>query len=302
MEVLIALSVFGFVTALMTAVLSRPGNSVQQRLESYRGMLPVPDDGPEPEPSFAERVLQPLGQWGVRVMRVVLPSTLAEKLQWKLTLAGDPVTLTGLYATWAACAVGLPVMYAFSVMAGGAGFGQQQLGLLVVIAAMGAYLPWMWLGLKISRRQASILKALPDAIDLLSTSVEAGLGIDAALGQVAEKSRGHISTEFRRMLRDMALGSARRDALRGFSDRVDLPDVKVFVNALIQAEQTGVSLGQVIRVQADQMRLRRRQRAEEKAHKAPVKMSIPLVLFIFPTIFVVILGPAVIHVMANFGE
>jgi tight adherence protein C len=201
---------------------------------------------------------------------------------------------------WAACATILPALYVTAISASGSGFGTQQLGLLAAMALGGLYLPNVWIKTKIRARQSTILKSLPDAIDLLTTSVEAGLGIDAGLGQVSEKVKGPISVELRRVLREMAMGSARKDALKALSDRTGVPDVKLFVNALIQAEQMGVSLGQVIRVQADQMRLKRRQRAEQAAYKAPVKMVFPLVFCIFPSVFVVILGPAVIQVMETF--
>jgi tight adherence protein C len=264
--------------------------------------MAISEDVTEAEPSFVERVLRPVARGIFRLFRVVLPSSMIQRLQWRLTMAGDPIDIVGLAVVWAVCAIVLPLGYALLVTTRGGGFDQTQIVMFGVIALMGAYMPHVWLKLKISQRQTTILKTLPDAIDLLSTSVEAGLGVDAALGQVAEKVRGPLADEFRRVLREMAMGSARRDALKAFSERAGIADVKVFVNAMIQAEQMGVSLGQVIRVQADQMRLHRRQRAEEQAHKAPVKMSIPLVLFIFPTILLVILGPAVLQVIKSFGS
>jgi tight adherence protein C len=201
-----------------------------------------------------------------------------------------------LLAIWGGAIIVLPTGFVFVMLAAGGTFGMQQIALVFVMAVLGAYLPSVWLKSKAKQRQKAILKALPDAIDLLTTSVEAGLGIDAALGNVAEKVKGPIAVEVRRVLREIAVGSTRQDALRQFAARTQLPDVQQFVNAIVQAEQMGVSLGQVIRVQADQMRIRRRQRAEQQAYKAPVKMVFPLVLFIFPSIFVVILGPAMIQV------
>jgi tight adherence protein C len=299
-EVLIAISVFGFVSSLTAAVLLRPESSIRRRLMTFREMALV-DEPLEEEESFVERVVRPLVAGTMRLATVVLPSSVGDKLEAKLARAGSPVGLAGLVVIWAACGVGLPLLYAALVMAQ-AGFGEQQLLMLAVVALLGLYLPYAWLNIKTGQRQTAILKALPDAIDLLSTSVEAGLGVDAALAQVADKSRGPIAAEIRRILREMAMGSTRRDALLRFADRTGLPDVKVFVNALIQAEQMGVSLGQVIRVQAEQLRMRRRQRAEQAAHAAPVKITIPLVLFIFPTILVVVLGPAVIQLIENLGS
>lgn len=295
METLIAISVFISVTCLMLALVGRPRNVVQRRLEAFRGMALTADEASDREPGFVERVGRPVAAALLRAAGAVLPPSLLARLRWRLTRAGDPISVTGLLILWVACALGLPGMLSLAFASHG-GMDPMETGILLLAALLGAYLPQAWLENRTRERQHRILKALPDAIDLLTTSVEAGLGIDAAFGQVTEKVKGPIAQELRRVLRDMAMGAARRDALTAFAERVNLPEVQTFVNALIQAEQMGVSLGHVIRVQADQMRLKRRQRAEELAHQAPVKMTIPLVLFIFPVIFVVILGPACIQI------
>ena len=302
METLIAITTFLCVTALMWALFTRPVGTIQRRLQVFRDMAPPPEEaGTEREPSFGERVVRPVVAAMLQAVRVALPGSLLARLQHRLTLAGDPISLTGLLIVWAVCAVGLPVLYVVFA-ASSAGVETSKFGLTLAIGLVGAYMPHVWLNRRRTQRQTTMMKTLPDAIDLMTTSVEAGLGIDAALAQVAEKVRGPISIELRRVLREMAMGSTRRDALRAFADRAGAPDVQQFVNALIQAEQMGVSLGQVIRVQSDQMRLKRRQRAEQKAHKAPVKITIPLVLFIFPTVLVVILGPACIQLKDAFPK
>jgi tight adherence protein C len=145
-----------------------------------------------------------------------------------------------------------------------------------------------------------IIKQLPDSFDLITTCVEAGLGLDAALARVAEKVEGPFAQELRRTLREISLGKMRREAMRELAERTDVQDLTTFVNAVIQAEQMGSSIGSVLRVQSEQLRVRRRQRAEEAAYKAPIKMLFPLVLCIFPTLFIVILGPAVITIMTQF--
>ncbi len=299
MEQLIALSVFISVTALMSAVFTRAGSPVQRRLRGFRELaFAHQEEQPEREPSFVERVLRPVYGATRRMAGGVLPSSYAEKLETRLGKAGDPFGLTSLLVLWSGFAVGLPALHVLLVSSTGS-YTASSLRLTVMVVLFGAVAPYYWLGIKIKQRRTKILRALPDAIDLLTTSVEAGLGVDAALGQVAEKVKGPVSVELRRLLREMSMGSSRRDALKAFAERIEIPDVNVFVNAIIQAESMGVSLGQVIRVQADQMRMRRRQRAEKLAHGAPVKMSIPMVLFIFPTILVVILGPAGIQIMRN---
>lgn len=166
-------------------------------------------------------------------------------------------------------------------------------------AALGFYFPVLWIKGKISRRQEGILKSLPDALDLLTICVEAGLGFDQAMGKVYEKWDNDLAIGFGRVLREIQLGKLRREAMRDMSDRMGVPDVTSFVAAVIQADQLGVSMTKILRVQSDQMRVKRRQRAQEKAHQAPVKMMIPMVLLIFPSLWIVLLGPAVIFLIGS---
>jgi tight adherence protein C len=162
--------------------------------------------------------------------------------------------------------------------------------------AIGFFFPQLWLDGEIQKRQKDVRKAMPDALDLLTICVEAGLGFDAAMSNVAEKWDNELSLAFGRAIREIQLGKVRREALRTMADRIDLPEMTSFVAAVIQSEQLGVSMAKVLRIQADQMRLRRRQLAEELAHQAPVKMLLPMVGFIFPSIFIVLLTPAVMRI------
>jgi tight adherence protein C len=166
-------------------------------------------------------------------------------------------------------------------------------------AALGYYFPMSQLNTKIQKRQKAILRALPDALDLLVICVEAGLGFDMAMGKVYEKWDNELALAFGRVLREIQLGKLRREALRDMADRMDVPDVNSFTAAIIQADQLGVGMSNVLRVQSDQMRVKRRQRAQETAQQAPVKMLIPMVFLIFPSIFIVLLGPAVLLVMES---
>jgi tight adherence protein C len=166
---------------------------------------------------------------------------------------------------------------------------------------LGYMLPVMWLGRQISQRKHNITKALPDALDLLCISVEAGLAFDLALQRVTQKWDDELAREFKRVLQDIRLGRTRREALKDLAQRTGVEDVQTFTAAIIQADQLGVSMSKILRLQSDQMRVRRRQRAEEKAQQAPVKMLFPLVFLIFPALFVVILGPAVPRIMNAFG-
>jgi tight adherence protein C len=192
------------------------------------------------------------------------------------------------------------------VIAGSVTFGQgmpasQALMYTAIGGVLGYLLPGMWLGQQIKKRKHNIVKALPDALDLLTISVEAGLAFDLALMRVSEKWDNELSNEFKRVLTDTRLGRARRDALKDMAVRTGVEDVQTFTAAIIQAEQLGVSIGKILRIQSDQMRIRRRQRAEEAAHKAPIKMLIPMAFLIFPSLFVVILGPAVPRLMQSLG-
>jgi len=185
------------------------------------------------------------------------------------------LTLTGQY---------LPKRFLATLVAGGLGF---------------YLLPTLWLSSRIGKRQTEIVKALPDALDLLTISVEAGLGFDAAMSKVAEKWENELSLAFSRVIQEIQMGKLRREALRDMADRMEVTDVSSFVAAIIQADQLGVSIAKVLRIQSEQMRIRRRQRAEEKAHQAPVKMLFPMAFLIFPALFIVLLGPAVLVVMKS---
>ena len=168
-------------------------------------------------------------------------------------------------------------------------------------AAFGYIAPEFWLGRKMSARSYAMILQLPDALDLLTISVEAGLGFDAALSKVVEKMEGPLIDEYRQALAEVRMGRSRRDALRDVATRADAQPVSNFIGAIVQAEQLGVPIAKVLQIQSNQLRIERRQRAEEAAAKAPVKMLFPMVGCIFPTIFIVILGPAIIKVMGGVG-
>jgi tight adherence protein C len=170
----------------------------------------------------------------------------------------------------------------------------QQLFFTLLMGLLGFFLPVVWLSRRIRRRQQEVIKTLPDALDLLTISVEAGLPFDGAMQRVAEKWDNEISRAFERMLNEMRMGKSRREALRNMASRIEVPDVTSFVAALVQADQLGISIAKVLRIQSEQMRIKRRQRAEEKARQAPIKMLIPMTFLIFPTILIVILGPALL--------
>jgi tight adherence protein C len=197
-----------------------------------------------------------------------------------------------------ALGTGVIMALLFGLVLGGVGAG-----FMLGIAGFGfGYLmPEFWLGSRIKARQKVILKMIPDTLDLLTISVRAGLGFDAALAKVVEKLPGPLTDEFRRALAEVRVGKARRDALRDMVPRTNVAPLSNFIGAIIQAETLGVSISKVLQVQSEQLRIERRQRAEEQAAKAPIKMLFPLVGCIFPSLFIVILGPAIISIVVTLG-
>jgi tight adherence protein C len=170
----------------------------------------------------------------------------------------------------------------------------RRIAFTLIVTILGFYLPVLWLSSQITRRQNRIVKQLPDILDLLTICVEAGLGLDQAIQRVVEKSDNELSQEFGRYLHETRLGKSRREAFETMAYRMEVPDVTTFVAAVIQATDLGVSMARILHVQADQMRIRRRQRAEQEAHRAPIKMVFPLVFLVFPSILIVLLGPSIL--------
>ncbi len=289
----IALTAFFLVLAF-----SGGGGSVRSRLEALKS-TPLSDGKSEGLPA-SQRLVTPMFDVVVRSARRVMPTTMLDGYQKRLVLAGEPMTLNGMITFQLISTGAFLLLPLLVLLSSGAALTPMMFGLVGVFGVLGFMLPNVWLSQRSGQRRSQIIKSLPDSFDLITTCVEAGLGLDAALARVAEKVVGPFADELRRTLRDISLGKMRREALKELGQRTDVPDLVTFVNAVIQAEQMGSSVGAVLRVQADQLRVRRRQRAEEQAYKAPIKMIFPLVLCIFPTLFIVILGPAVITIMNDF--
>jgi tight adherence protein C len=232
--------------------------------------------------------------WLTQLARRLSPGGMTDSLQRRLDLAGNPGSWTP-DRVLAVKGIGLLVLGGL-----GALFGLRSPAWFVLCAGLGAligfFLPDVLLYNSGDKRQAKIQTALPDAMDMLTVCVEAGLGFDAALVQVARNTTGPLAGEFARALQEMQLGASRTQALRAMTARTTVPDLRVFVSALTQATELGIAVAQVLREQAREMRLKRRQRAEEKAQKVPVKILFPLVFCLFPLLFVVVLAPAAITI------
>lgn len=251
---------------------------------------------------FKERILVPLATKVGDLLSKFTPQNVLEDTKRKLENAGMGASIdpTMLLASRFVLMVVLGGLFMFLF---GVGFKNMSIVLKAILTilgfVLGFFLPQLMVQAKIDRRQDEITKALPDALDLLTVCVEAGLGFDAAMGKVAEKWETDLSLEFARVNREIQLGKARREALRAMADRLAVADLTSFIAAVIQTEQLGVSLSKVLRIQADQMRVRRRQRAEQKAHKAPLKMLIPMTLLIFPTLIIVLVTPAIFMIFSS---
>jgi tight adherence protein C len=293
--------------AILLIFLGLAGNSpvdpVQARLTQLGTMQAKNLEELELQAPFLERTLRPLaaGLSGKDVAgrELVVPGA-TEK---SLALAGNPGNLRvadwlGIKAVGAV--VGAVVFLLLFAVLGVLDLPPViRLVMGVIGLAFGYTIPEFWLGGRVRKRQHAILLQIPDCLDLLTISVRAGLGFDAALGKVVEKMEGPLIDEFRRALAEVRVGKSRREALRDIVPRTEVPPLTNFIGAIIQAEQLGVSISKVLQVQSEQLRIERRQRAEEMAAKAPIKMLFPLVGCIFPSLFIVILGPAIILIMQN---
>jgi tight adherence protein C len=257
----------------------------------------------ELDPGFQDRVLNPFLDRLVGLGRRLTPADYSERILTKLNIAGNP-------PGWTIDRVlSLKVVGMGAGLAGGVLLGvvvdkgtTGTLGCAVLGTVLGYFAPNLYLYQKGYDRSAKILRSLPDALDLLTISVEAGLAFDAALAQVARNTGGPLAAEFARVLQEMQIGLGRANALRALGERSNLPDLRSFCSAMVQADAFGIPVGQVLRVQSNEIRVKRRQRAEEAAQKIPVKIMIPLVLFILPSLFIAVLGPAIIKLMGVFGS
>ena len=300
-EILIAVLAAVAVLLITYGIAARPSEDAVQARLSQLVVQPKTLEEMELNQPFFDRVMRPMIQRLARAGRRQ-EGGMITRVDAKLERAGYPGGLRG--ADWVG--VKLLSLIGFAVLVFLLGVlltGEFVVALLFLIvgAGLGYMAPEFWLGRKIRARSQSMVLLLPDVLDLLTISVEAGLGFDAALAKVVEKMEGPLVDEFSQALAEVRMGRPRREALRDVATRADAQPVSNFVGAIVQAEQLGVPIAKVLQIQSNQLRIERRQRAEEAAAKAPVKMLFPMVGCIFPTIFIVILGPAVVTVMGGPG-
>ena len=293
-----------FVSLAAVGVFTNEARGVSKSLAVVEAFSAAPQAMKEElDPSFNDRVLTPLLNKLTGLGKRLTPEDYAERIERKLDVAGNPegwtvdriVSLKVVGIGAGACPRRPPRSSCSSSACCPACSSW-------AAAILGYYGPNLWLYQKGYDRTNSMQRALPDALDLLTISVEAGLGFDAALSQVARNTEGPLAEEFARVLQEMQIGLGRSRALRALGERSTLADLRSFTSAMVQADAFGIPVGQVLRVQSQEIRLKRRQRAEEQAQKIPVKIMIPLVLFILPCLFVAVIGPAVIGMMNTFGS
>ena len=254
------------------------------------------------ELSFGERVLGPiLGRVG-GFGSSLLPQRMVQSVDSYLETAGRPMTLSTFLTIWGTAGIAVPLgLGLLNVVATGT-VSQSLLIVLVIWVGAGLYLPWMVLRRKAMQRSKAISKELPDAIDLIVTNIEAGLGLQAALMAVARKFKGAISEEFGRVTSEISVGLPREEAILNMARRSRAREMLLFARAIAQAEQTGIPFAGVLCNHAAETRERRRQEAQEKAAKIPVKITLPTVLFMFPTLFLLLLGPIAIDIIDQFSS
>jgi tight adherence protein C len=290
--------------ALVRFGLKAPTGSgdIQVRLEEYasRSAAPLTLEEIELSQPFSQRIIRPMLVTLSKSFSRLSPAKSKAAAELQLELAGRPnnwgaTEFFGL-RVFVALVLGVLIFLLVSISSAATAIIY---GLLA--ALVGFFMPVLWLRSKIRQRQDEIVRTLPDALDLLTITVEAGMGFDGAIQKVSEKWDNHLSKGFSKVVQEMQLGIPRREALKNMEVSMEVPNMTTFVAAIIQAETLGVSIAKILRVQSEQMRIKRRQRAEELANKAPIKMLFPMAFLIFPALFIILLGPAALIIMETPG-
>ena len=271
------------------------------RVESRLGTLRTSSTQAALDSPFSNRVVLPVFGVMANVLIELLPQSFVNRVSLQLVAAGRPMTTQAFFTLVAIIGIFLPLAV-ISFAAFTSSVTTLAIIVALVIPGVGVLLTFLWLRRRVNNRRLAVWRSLPDAFDLITVSVEAGLGLDAALRHVSQKLRGPLSDELSQMLREVGMGRPRREALEDLAERVGVEELTIFVNSVIQAEQLGTSISRVLRAQGVTIRTRRRQRAEEMARRAPVKMVFPLVFFIMPTFFIVTLGPIVVSFLSYLSE
>jgi tight adherence protein C len=299
--VLGVLVVLAIVLVLAGMAAPEAKDPIQERLAEFSVREePMTLEEIELSQAFYQRVILPFFNRIGQIAQRFTPQATLESTRRKLEMGGNPMQMDPAFF--------LTLRFMFAVLFAGVivlvyitGHRPwlQGLGFSAIFLVIGFMFPDLWITGRIKSRQRSVFRAMPDALDLLTICVEAGLGFDAAMSKVHEKWDNDLALEYGRVIQEIRLGKLRRDALRDMAERLGVPEMTSFVAAVIQSEQLGVSMAKVLRIQSDQMRVRRRQMAEEEAHRAPIKMVFPIGLLIFPSLLIVLLGPAAMILLSS---
>jgi tight adherence protein C len=303
MEILVLAGVLGFGIFLVFAsfLVGQQLDPVQARLQQI-SVRPRTLEELELQRPLAERTLKPIVQGLAAVISRFYPANTARSLQIRLRRAGMETTSVEFFLgvkAFVAIVAGIAVSSLVNLLTGDTLF---TVGGLLGGLIVGFLIPDFYLNSRAGGRGSAVLDQLPDALDLLTISVEAGLGFDAAIVKVTEKMKGPLTDELKRAASEQRVGKSRQEALRGISERVDVKELQNFISAIVQADQLGVPMSKVLRIQSEQLRTDRRQRAEEKAARAPILIMLPTVGCIFPSLFIVILAPAALSAMKSCGS
>ncbi|MEX1193701.1 MAG: type II secretion system F family protein [Dehalococcoidia bacterium] len=279
----------------VSSLLAWFGGAMRNPVEARVSRLAPAGSSSAMKAPFSDRVFIPVLDGFTNGLIQLLPHRFVSRVSRLLLSAGSPMTTQAFFTLALLCSLFFPAAGLFFLARSTDGVAAWMIVAAAFLAVAGFILPYIWLRRRVRMRKLTIWRRLADVFDMVTVCVEAGLGLDAAMRQVAGKLKGPFSDEISLMLRQVGMGRPRREALEDLAYRVDVPEVTTFVHAIIQAEQLGTSLGRVLRAQSLGLRVRRRQKAEEMARRAPVKMVFPLVLFIMPTFFIVTIGPMFVH-------
>ena len=298
---LFGLIVAGIILTVSVGLFSRwQAETAEEERLYFSSMAPTLEEV-ELELPFRERVIDPAISSLLGFLGRFAPQRNLQDLQHRLEVAGRPYGWTVVDFLGIRILAGILTAAIFFLLLGFGDAGTLvRIGLTVVMGILGYYLPILWLRYRIRSRQSELMRALPDGLDMLNICVGAGLGFDAALTRIGERWRTALADEFNRVVIEIRLGKTRAKALTDLAERTEVPEIENFVATIVQADQLGVSIAKVLRAQAEQMRIIRRQRAEEQARQATIKLLFPLVFLIFPALLAVLLGPAVPQIINTF--
>lgn len=305
---IILVSFLGFISIFIVIniffkILLKKRLDLLSRLERIKGEKEIEESVDELDTPFFDRVIKPIGDSLSTFISRSTPGGIKGRINKKLVMAGNPFNMgvNGWLLLKSFSILVFPsILWGSAIITNS--MSSKRISMLSVVTLLLYFLPNILLIQLTQKRQKEIVNTLPDILDLITVSVEAGLSFDGALSRVVYKMEGDLSKEFSRVINEMKMGKNRREALRDMSLRCGVADLTTFIGAIIQADELGVGITNVLRIQSKQMRLKRRQRAQEMAMKAPIKMLFPLIIFIFPTIFTVLLGPAVIKMIEQFAK